>query len=208
MKNNSIYKLLIIVTSLALIFLFVRQYQKQNVDVDVVQNNQSEIINADTQNIGWKKYHNDEYKFDIEYPENLIVNKILPDDEAVTMPPIVWDYAIDFKQDDDFSVILVNIYNISKIASVDNWLEVNNNFLSERQSTNGGEVSESWVIEREIKVDNLDATVVFQKNINELNSISKHTRKVIVVRGNDLYEITTRFSEDEKHEKVWSSLKF
>lgn len=148
----------------------------------------------------WNSYSDERYGFSLDYPSDLNMNQI--NNEKVKLADslgggyLIINGGASFYQKDGYGIILINIFDNSKIASLDEWLVIENKKVEHQVN----------VLEKRIKIDGYDAIVTYAKSVYDGQEESfKREKKTVFIKDGILFEINTRGID---HERVWNSFKF
>jgi len=112
--------------------------------------------------------------------------------------PIVIDGGVNFSQGDGYGVIDISIFENTDLTSTHDWLETENkNFEHHRQ-----------VIEKEIKIDNVQSIITHSQSDYENELTTSHEKTLVFIRDGTLFKVVTRFVKDSQHQRVWDSFNF
>lgn len=200
---NKNFKIIIFLLGLAVLFLIFNLYSSNKTEEGFGMVDNNKIL----ENEDLETYKNEKYHFSVQYPSSLSfeqdISEVLGESDVNIKEP---NFIINFNdKDSGFNFIKVSVFEDIKFASLEDWLKTDNQLLTKNTDT-------SFVIERvlekTIKIDNVDAIVTFVHSNNESDEISKHDRKVAFIKNGNLFVLSTRFAEDASHEKVWESFSF
>ena len=154
----------------------------------------------------WRKYQDDKYGFSMDYPSNLRLK--ISDDFVIkysdnygggekTINKVI-NFAVPYTGP---GLISVSVYEKPDTKTLDEWLEQENERLSYRYKDIEGRFLR-YVIDEEIKVDGVDAIIVYQESDMEKYDYNK---EVIFYKDDLLFIIYYRGIGNEK---LWKSFKF
>ncbi|MCK5511015.1 hypothetical protein KAI65_05775 [Candidatus Parcubacteria bacterium] len=154
----------------------------------------------------WRKYQDDKYGFSMDYPSNLRLK--ISDDFVIkysdnygggekTISKVI-NFAVPYTGQ---GLMNVGIYENPEAKTLDEWLKKENERLSHRYKDIESRFLR-YVIDEKIKVDGVDAIVVYQESDMEKYDYNKE----VIFFKNDL--LFTIYYRGIGNEKLWKSFKF
>lgn len=205
-KINKSYILLFAVIFLLASFLFCSFFIKNN-----YKKGNNQVIQKEpdysVQNIdnNYNLFTDKKYKYSFQVPKNLKLdvsnNEKIKIADSVGGGEFIINRSISFSNiSDGYGLIGVAIYDNTRLKSLAEWVVEQNNFLKKVNGRN----TVSIVIEKTIKIGDVNAIVTYQQSKDELGPYD-YEKTTVFIKDGKLFELSTRVAD---HEKVWGSFKF